>query len=273
MADIRDLAINTITNAPLSLPETVELYARMEVPAITPWFNKIDEVGLMAAKKQIDDAGLAVNSLCVCGLFANEGADKRAETIDENRRRLDMAAALGAPFVVTAVGGLLPDSRDLDAAISFNFDAMAELLEHARSVGVILGLEPLHPMYCPDWSVVTRLEMANDWCDRLGEGMGIIVDAYHTWWDPTLKQEIARASAAQRIIGYHVNDWRVPTRDILNDRALMGDGVIDLKDLTATMREAGYQGRIEVEIFSDEWWERDPETFVAAIKERLASHV
>jgi sugar phosphate isomerase/epimerase len=273
MADIEDLVINTITNAPLSLESAVSLYARQGVRSITPWFDKIEEVGLNQARTLIKDAGLEVSAMCLAGLFSNEGREQRTHAIDQSRRRLDMAAELGAEVMVTVPGGLFPESRDLAEASDYNFDAMAELLEHARSVGVILGLEALHPMYCPDWSVVTRLSVANDWCDRLGEGMGVIVDAYHTWWDPDLKPEIMRAGKAGRIVAYHVNDWRVPTRDILNDRALMGDGVIDLPMLTSIMREAGYTGKIEVEIFSDEWWEKDPDLYLTEIKDRFVTSV
>src|SRR5690606_33571456 len=108
-------------------------------------------------------------------------------------------------------------------------------------------------------TIMTSMTEANDLCDQLGDGIGIVIDVYHVWWDNRLALEIARAGAAGRILGFHVNDWLVPTRDILRDRGMMGDGIIDLAHLWQLVRKAGYGGPIEVEIFSDHWAQQDPE--------------
>jgi sugar phosphate isomerase/epimerase len=77
------------------------------------------------------------------------------------------------------------------------------------------------------------------------------------WWDPNLEHQIARAGAAKRILAYHICDWLVPTRDLLLDRGMMGDGVIDLPRIGSLIDQAGYRGDIEVEIFSAaDWWKR-----------------
>jgi sugar phosphate isomerase/epimerase len=273
MADISTLAINTISNKPLNLRQAAELYAAKGVPAFTPWYDGVDEFGVSATKALVDDLGIDFNGFCLCGLISNEGPAKRQQAIDENRRRLDVAAELGISFVVTVAGGLLPESRNLAEASSYAFDSLAEILEHARSVNVTLALEALHPMYCPDWSVVTTLKQANDWCDQLGDGTGVVVDTYHVWWDTTLAQEIERAGNANCLVAYHVSDWLVPTSDLLLDRGLMGDGVIDIPGITRLMREAGFQGRIEVEIFSNTWWTSDQSGFVDSIMERFVNAV
>ncbi len=273
MAALAQLAINTITNKPLSLRQAAALYAEKGVPALTPWNEGIDELGIRETRALIDDLGLAFNGMCLCGLISNDGPEGRQQAIDENKRRLDMAAELGITFVVTVAGGLLPGSRDLEASRAYALEATADVLAHARSVGVKLALEPLHPMYCPDWSVVTTLRQANDWCDQLGEGIGLTVDTYHVWWDPALAVEIERAGRAGRLLAYHVNDWLVPTSDLLMDRGLMGDGVIDIAGITALMRGAGFDGRIEVEIFSNSWWTTEQPQFVDAIIERFQSAV
>ena len=74
---------------------------------------------------------------------------------------------------------------------------------------------------------------------RLGEGVGVAVDVYHVWWDPDLERQIARAGT--RILAYHVCDWLVPTKDLLLDRGMTGDGVIDLRRIRAMVEAAGYR--------------------------------
>ena len=92
------------------------------------------------------------------------------------------------------------------------------------------------------------------------------------WWDPNLRRDIARAGAAKRIFGFHVCDWLVPTQDVLNDRGMMGDGIIDVPSIRGYVEAAGYEGLIEVEIFSQKnWWKRPINETLLACKERFAS--
>ena len=136
-------------------------------------------------------------------------------------------------------------------------DGLAELLPYALKAGVPLAIEPLHPMYAADRACVNTLAHANDLCEELGEGMGVAVDVYHVWWDPDLPRQIARAG--KRILTFHVCDWLVPTTDLVEDRGMMGDGIIDLRAIRAMVEETGYAGHCDVEIFSARnWWKRDP---------------
>jgi sugar phosphate isomerase/epimerase len=135
-----------------------------------------------------------------------------------------------------------------------------------------LAIEPLHPMYAADRACINTLEQALDVCDLLGEGVGVAIDVYHVWWDPKLYAQIARAGASGRILAHHICDWLVPTRDLLLDRGMMGDGIIDLKAIRAQIEKAGYHGPQEVEIFSSEnWWKRPGEEVLATCAERFLS--
>jgi len=150
------------------------------------------------------------------------------------------------------------------------FDGLAELLVHARQVRLPLALEPLHPMYAADRAAVNTLAQALDIADRLdpgGSALGVAVDVYHVWWDPELYAGIARAGRA-RILAYHVSDWLVPTKDLLNDRGMMGDGVIELQRIRMAVEAAGFDGFIEAEIFSERWWAEPIETVLATCVER-----
>ena len=151
-------------------------------------------------------------------------------------------------------------------------DGIGELLEYARPAGMPLAIEPLHPMYAADRACVNTLAHANDAVRRAradgGDGLGIAVDVYHVWWDPHLEaRDRARRRAPIALLAYHICDWLVPTTDLLNDRGMMGDGVIDLPLIRSWMEAAGYRGMHEVEIFSaDNWWKRDPDEVLATCR-------
>ena len=103
--------------------------------------------------------------------------------------------------------------------------------------------------------------------------LGIALDVYHVWWDPNLEAEIARAGR-ERLLAFHICDWLVPTTDLLLDRGMMGDGVIDIPRIRGWVQAAGYDGMREVELFSAAtWWRKQPEDVVRAGLERNRIHV
>ncbi|MEY4678641.1 MAG: sugar phosphate isomerase/epimerase family protein [Alphaproteobacteria bacterium] len=267
------LAINHATvRRRCDLPTLVELCQRRGIRAIATWRDLLGEGGVAAAARLLRQAGLQVTGHCRAGLFAASSAAERAAILAENRRAIDEAAELGAQSLCVIAGGLPGGSRDLAAAHAEVHDGLGAMLEHARKAGVRLGLEPLHPMYAADRACVNTMRHANELCEALGEGIGILVDVYHVWWDPHLAPEIARAGAAGRILGFHACDWLVPTRDFLTDRGMMGDGVIDIPRIRGMVEAAGYGGFVEVEIFSAEnWWKRDPAEVIDTCMQRFAS--
>ena len=275
MASLDQLAMNQITNDPVDTANLVKLYSQSGIRSVSPWRTKLEShnVSTQSFKRWLEDAGISVNGVCFCGSHGSLGTAGRQKQIDDNKKTIDFAVEIGAPSITTLAGGLVAGSKDLDYSRKFNMEALAELLEYAKQVGIILGLEPLHPMYAPDWSVVTGIREANDWCDQLGEGMGLIVDVYHAWWDPELKAEIQRAGEKNRIVAVHVSDWLVPTKDVLLDRGLMGDGVIDIPKIRQWLESAGYHGTYEVEIFSTDLWQMDQGKYLDLIKDRFLSFV
>jgi len=260
------LSINSITVKSWSLQQLVDGCARLGIGGISPWRDIVQARGVARAGKLIRDAGLAVTGLCRGGLFTAADAAGRAAALDDNRRAIDEAAGIGARCLVLVAGGLPKGSRNLADAHSQVRDALAALLPYARAAKVPLAIEPLHPMFAADRACVNTLSHALDLCDAFGDGAGVAVDTYHVWWDPELPRQIARAGS--RILAYHVNDWLVPTTDLLLDRGMMGDGVIDLRGIRARVEAAGYAGHCEVEILSNTWWQRDPDEVLHVCIER-----
>ncbi|HET9734836.1 MAG TPA: sugar phosphate isomerase/epimerase family protein [Burkholderiales bacterium] len=274
--DPQKLSLNTATiREKWGLAQAIEGCARHGIRGISPWRDQLAAMGVKEAVRAVKAHGLTVTGLCRGGFFTAK--DWR----DDNRRAIEEAHALGAQCLVLVVGGLPQGSKDLAGARQQVAEGIAAILPEARAAGVPLAIEPLHPMQAAERACVNTLEQALDLCDALGEGgagmsgaaraaLGVAVDVYHVWWDPKLQAQIARAGK-RRLLAYHICDWLVPTRDLLNDRGMMGDGVVDLPRIRGLMEAAGYGGFHEVEIFSKlDWWQRDPDEVLSICKDRHA---
>ena len=257
------LSLNTATiREKWGLAQAIEGCARHGIRGIAPWRDQLAAMGVKEAVRAIKANGLTVTGLCRGGFFTAK------DWKDDNRRAIEEAHELGARCLVLVVGGLIPDSKDLPGSRERVKEGIAAILPEARKAGVPLAIEPLHPMQVAERACINTLEHALDICDQLGNGIGVAVDVYHVWWDPKLAKQIARAGKA-RLLAYHICDWLVPTRDLLNDRGMMGDGVVDLPKVRSMMERAGYAGSHEVEIFSKlDWWQRDPDEVLAICKDR-----
>ena len=263
------LSLNTVcVRDQWTLAQCIEGCVRHGIPGISPWRDKLAEMGLDAAAKAIRDAGLTVTGLCRGGMFPAADAAGRRAAIEDNRRAIAEAHALGAQCLVVLGGGLPPGSKDLPGARAMFHDGLAAILPEARAAGVTLALEPLHPMTCADRSVLSTLAQALDLCEEFGAGTGVALDVYHVWWDPELARQVARAR--DRIAAFHACDWLVPTADLVFDRGMPGDGVIDVPGIRAMAEAAGYRGFVEVEILSRRWWAEDPDQVLRLIVQRHA---
>lgn len=257
-----------------NLRQSVDGCVRHGFGGIAPWRDKLQEAGVSEGARMIKDAGLAVSGLCRGGMFTADGALSQA-VIDDNKRAVDEAVAIGAQCLVMVVGGLAEGSKDINGARATVTQGLGKTLEYARTVSMPIAIEPLHPMYAGDRACVNTMGQSLDICDELDPdqtgAIGLACDVYHIWWDPDLDAQITRAGK-NRLLAFHICDWLVPTQDLLLDRGMMGDGVIDIAGIRRKFEAAGFNGLNEVEIFSSEnWWKRDPDEVLATIIERGAS--
>ena len=275
MDDIRRLSIHQVTLLEqCSTPQFLDALARNDVRCTSLWRDKVRAFGVRETARLLAQTGVALSGYCWAGLVTSPERNEALHALDDVRRALDEAAELGAPSLIFVAGGVDERERDLGAARERALEAVARLVPHARSVGVKIALEPLHPMLCATRSVLSTMKLANTWCDRLraDDAVGIALDTYAVWWDPEIETEIARAG--RRICSFHVSDWLLDTQDLRFDRGMMGDGVIDLPSLRRAVEAAGYGGYVEVEIFSKRnWWRRDPDEVIRVVKDRFASAV
>lgn len=266
-ASLARLAVHTITTKPWSLEQAASEFGRRGMGGMSVWVEALRDMPVSQARAIIDDAGLQVPALVRGGFFCDPVAAARQARVDHNRELIQTAAGLGAEMLVLVVGST--PGVELGRQRGWVSDAIQALIPEAAAAGVRLAIEPLHPMYAADRSCVNRLTEARVICEQLGHPIvGVAVDVYHVWWDPQLREEIASIGAGGRLFAYHLCDWRVPTRDMLNDRALMGDGCIDLRSITRWVRDTGFDGWDEVEIFSEEHWREDQSEFLDRIIDR-----
>jgi sugar phosphate isomerase/epimerase len=252
--DLGLLSFNQMTCDPANLTQAIEATARAGLKWIGVWRHKIKDAPVEKYGRQIRDAGLRVSGLCRGGMFPSLNAEDRQRRIDDNLRALDEAAALGTDTLVMVCGGLPEGSRDMDGARRMVVDGLRAMVPHAKARGVRIGIEPLHPMYAAERSVVSTLGLANDMAEEAGsEWVGVVIDVYHVWWDPHVYREIERSRG--RIFGFHVCDWLVPTPHMLMGRGMMGDGVIEIARLREAVEAQGYRGPIECEIFNQSVWD------------------
>ncbi len=264
------LAIHTITTKPWPLEVALERYAAAGVGGVSVWVEAIEGMSVNAASSAVRASGLKVPALVRGGFFCDSDPRERERRIDYNRTLIETAAELSAEMLVLVVGATPGEA--LDRQRGWVQHGIETLIDEAKAANVRLAIEPLHPMYAADKSCINRMSDARTICESIRDPMlGVAVDVYHVWWDPDLEREIQLLGELDALFAFHLCDWRVQTRDLLNDRALMGDGCIDIKAIRKMMEAAGFAGWNEVEIFSSEHWSRDQQTFLDGIVERYSA--
>ena len=275
LPDLFRLSLNSATTRKWTLAEAVDGCVRAGIPAIGPWRDIVHDAGLDKAARLIRDAGLRVSSLCRGGFLTAPDTAGQAAALADNRAAILEAVALETQELFLVVGGLAPGEKDVVAARRRVADRLEDLVPFAVEHGVRLVLEPLHPMYAADRALISTLGQALDLAAPYdATAVGVAVDTFHVWWDPELKAQIERAGRDNRIASYQVCDFNLPiAADALLSRGMMGDGVIDFQTIGTWVRDAGYTGDIEVEIFNQDIWDADGDTVLATMKDRYAQLV
>ncbi|RZU62520.1 sugar phosphate isomerase/epimerase family protein [Zhihengliuella halotolerans] len=281
------LALNTGTTPNLDLREAVEVTAEAGLTHIGPWRHLLEGAGgAETAAKIIAGAGLKASTLCRGGFLTATEPEARAAALESNRAAIREAATIGTDSLIMVVGGLPAAAhvlggegdrgdKDIAAARARVGDGLADLVPYAQEHGVRLVLEPLHPMYAADRAVLSTLGQALDMAAGLpADAVAVVVDTFHVYWDPQVREQIARAGAEGRLASYQVCDFNLPiAADALKSRGMMGDGYIDFASLSTWTAQAGYTGPVEVEIFNQEVNDQDPRLTLATMKERYVQLV
>lgn len=272
LTDLSRCSLHTMTTKPWSLAQAVDGYRRAGIPGITVWRQHLHAAGIDAGAKLLRSSGLTVTALCRGGFFPATDRAGREKAIADNRQAIDEAAAIGAPMVVLVCGAVpglpLAEARQQIA------DGIAAVADHARSSGVRLAIEPLHPSYAGDRSAINTMAQARRICQQFDlelpgssavdrKVVGIAADVYHIWWDDALEDELVLAGHHGWLHAFHVCDWKLVQSEMLNDRGIMGEGCIPIRTIRGWAESAGFRGFNEVEIFSTKYWAEDQDALVA----------
>jgi sugar phosphate isomerase/epimerase len=262
--DVSKLCIHTITTKPWNIEEAAKHFSTAGVKGISVWRDALEGRNIKQTGKMLRDHDLTIVSLCRGGFFAYKDSNKRKSAMGDNRRAIDEAAELGAPLLVLVCGA--DPSQSLGDSRKQIQDSIGELIPQASAAGIRLAIEPLHPMYADTRSAINTMKQANDMAEELNSPwVGVAVDVYHVWWDPSLEQEIKRCGENGHLMAFHICDWKLPTMDMLLDRGLMGEGCIPVKQIRSWVEAAGFTGFNEVEIFSTTHWKENQSEYLQKI--------
>lgn len=266
LKDFSQLCIHTITTKPWNIENAAKNFSKEGISGITVWRDALAGKDIQHTGCMLRDLNLRIVSLCRGGFFPHPDRTKRALAIDDNKKAIDEAAALGAPLIVLVCGS--SPSQALEESRKQIAEGIEAIIPYAKAANIKLAIEPLHPMYADIRSAINTLGQANDMAEQLNSPtVGVAIDVYHLWWDPALKPEIARCGNNKHIFAFHICDWKTPTTDLLLDRGLMGEGCINIRQIRGWVEEAGFDGFHEVEIFSTKYWEEDQTVFLNKIKQ------
>ena len=264
LTDLSQLCIHTITTKPWSIEEAAKNYSAEGVNGITVWRDALANRDIKQTGQLLREHGLNIVSLCRGGFFPNKEKEKRKLAIADNLKAIEEAADLGTKLIVLVCGA--DPAQSLEDSRKQIHEAIQTILPQAKAAGVKLAIEPLHPMYADTRSAINTLAQANDMAEQINSPyVGIAVDVYHLWWDPSLEQEIKRCGENDHLFAFHICDWNSPTVDLLLDRGLMGDGCIPVNKIRSWAEATGFNGFYEVEIFSNKYWQQDQSQFLKKI--------
>ena len=253
--------------------------------AVGPWRDVVQASGRRRRPASSPTPGCARRPCAAAGSSPPSDPAGIRAALDDNRLAIEEAATIGTAELVFVVGGLVGSTpggapasdvdRDLVATRGRVADRIADLVPFAAEHGVRIVLEPLHPIFAADRAVISTLAQALDLAAPFAPSeVGVVVDTYHVWWDPSLRKSIARAGREDRIASYQVCDWVLPlAAEPLNSRGHVGDGYIDFATITGWVRDAGYIGDIETEIFNEEIWARPTAETAGTVLARYEQHV
>lgn len=273
MTNIENLCLNLATVGPqFGFTEVLDAGLKHGFSTVSPWRHHYEAIGVGAAAKETRARGVKVDTVCRISGFgpAVSGAQWSA-ALDEAKATIEEAVTLQARAIIYPGGGVGEGSTIEDARKRI-LDGLAQIAPMAHEAGILVLVEPLHPVVTADRGAINTLGFALDLCDAVSEGTGVAVDSYNVWWDPQLEASMARAGT--RVKGFQVSDWLMTTRHTAFDRGMVGDGVIDFRRIRSLVDGTGYAGPIEIEVLSEkDWWARDLDTVLSTARARINLHL
>ena len=248
--------LNSSTIKPTPILDKIRIAGETGYKGIELWHDDIDQHiaqggSLQDVKRAVDDHGLDVpTTIFLKGWFDTTGAPHET-ALDECKRRMEQAAAVGA---VHCVGGP-PHDPDLD------YDLGAKNYAELLTIGIEqFGVRPSME-YLGFAQKLKTIEDALEIVTRSGHpDATIIADPFHCHVGGGPIESLSKLKASQIGVS-HFNDAPAtadPSAQRDPDRVMPGDGGIDLKLYCDQLRQIGYSSWLSLELFNVAMWERDP---------------
>jgi sugar phosphate isomerase/epimerase len=257
--------LNTSTIRPTPLLRKIELAGKAGYGAIEPWNDEITEFleqgGRLAdLRTALADAGLKVVSVIALHGWITAEADEHLRVMDECRRRMAQAVALGSPYIVAS-----PPQEVVD--LNRASRRFAELLDAGSKLGVLPSMEFL--------GFVDGINNASSaW--KIASGTGhpratVVADVFHMMRGGGSIDDLL-ALKGQNLACFHINDLPAKPDPLVQkdeDRVMVGDGIADLPRVIANLRTIGYRGPLSLELFNRKLWNSDPLEVIQRGLERI----
>ena len=249
-------SLNSSTIKPAPILEKIRIAAEVGYEAIELWHDDV-ELHLSGGgtveeiRAAVDDHGLAVPTTIYLKGWWDPNAPDYAQAMDEIRRRLDQAAALGAPFSVASP----PPWKDVD------YDLTAQQYRDLIELGLARGVRPAFEYLGFADEVNSIAKALRVIAGSEHPQAAIVIDPFHDFRGGAGHDDIARLRADQIAVS-HFND--APASPPWNeqhdpDRVMPGDGIIDLPHYLSLLAATGYDRFLSLELFREDLWARDPE--------------
>lgn len=253
------LSLSQISTVNSSFEEDLAAYAAAGFDAIGLWEFKLpldDEANIALLREhglRVAVCVPAVPSVLPLAIPGMEGPDDPGSRIEALRASVIRFAAYEPECVACLAGPL--GGRPEDEGTEILVRALESIAEAGGTAGVRIGFEPVHVSQREQAGFVNSLAHADALLARVAAPeLGILFDTYHLWDDPDVRDWIA--ANIERVVGVHISDWPALDR---TDRVLPGEGISQTRELVQALVAAGWDGALDVEIFStpDGFWGLD----------------
>lgn len=258
-------SVNQITTCRSSFDADIQSWLHVGLTEIGLWRRKIDEFGKQESVDLIRESGLGVSTLSFVGGFTGSMGMQYRESLDDAYDALFTAAAVGARTVIVAPGSRGRYTTRHERRLIVH--VLREVSCAAKSLGLRLAVLPMNEQYAGSWTSLYSLQQTADLLAEVGhDGLDMVYDVFQLG-----RREIdsgALAELAPLIGVVQLSDGpEVPASQY--DRCLPGDGMLPIRESLVALFEGGFEGDIDVQIWSDTLWQREPTSLLAACRERV----
>ncbi len=252
------LNTGTVRGLKLGIEKEIEITAQAGYDAIEPWLDGINNYvkgggSLSDLRKKIADSSLAVENVIGFPAWGVDDDAKRAAALEQMKRDMETAAALGAKRIAAPPAGINNAPPIALRTLAERYRAVCEL---GDAVGIVAILEL--------WGAAKNLS-------RLSDGRTVVVesghpkacllpDVFHIYKSGGDFDELKQFEPSM-IPVFHMNDYpasppREQVRD--SDRVYPGDGVAPLTQILRDLAASGGGHVLSLELFNPNYWKNDP---------------